>query len=545
MATSFVAPGPGRWELDRSHFPGGATPIAQELMATTMEAGMRRVMADVGVPADSVQARFVNGFMYTRLRPLIGADKPPRKLPPAFVLKLATRLHPEFRARTRTATMVERDRPSVAVAEEWARTTRPRLVEQNRSLQRVDVHSLDDEELAAHVRALIGHLRTTGELHFWLHGHDLGPIARYLNAAIGWGLAPADALAALAGASPSTSAPARTLVRLRALVDAAPGRPATLDDVRAVSAEAAELLDEYLAERGQLLVTGYDLTSLTLAELPGAVLQSILGATEPKVPDADAAAASLRARVPAADGASFDAELADARAVMDMRDDNGPITYEWPAGLLRRALLEVGRRLVVAGRLAEIDHALELTVSEAGDPFSPSLPTAATIAARAAERMRLAQLDPPKSLGPEEPQPPLTVLPPALARGVGAVQTAMAQLDMGGLVEKVDPLAGVGIGQEGYRGRVCRADNAEEAMDLLEPGDVLVVRATSPAFNVVLAIAGAVVTTDGGPMSHAAVLARELGIPAIIGARGALSLAHGTEVEVDPVAGVVRPLAIP
>ena len=32
----------------------------------------------------------------------------------------------------------------------------------------------------------------------------------------------------------------------------------------------------------------------------------------------------------------------DARAVMDMRDDNGPLTYEWPAGLLRRALLEVG-----------------------------------------------------------------------------------------------------------------------------------------------------------------------------------------------------------
>jgi phosphohistidine swiveling domain-containing protein len=41
-------------------------------------------------------------------------------------------------------------------------------------------------------------------------------------------------------------------------------------------------------------------------------------------------------------------------------------------------------------------------------------------------------------------------------------------------------------------------------------------------------------------MSHAAVLARELGIPAVIGASGALTIADGALVEVDPVAGVVR-----
>jgi pyruvate,water dikinase len=77
-------------------------------------------------------------------------------------------------------------------------------------------------------------------------------------------------------------------------------------------------------------------------------------------------------------------------------------------------------------------------------------------------------------------------------------------------------------------------------MERLEPGDVLVVRATSPAFNLVLSIAGAVVTVDGGAMSHAAVLSRELGIPAVIGAPGALSIVDGSQIEVDPVAGVVR-----
>ncbi len=69
---------------------------------------------------------------------------------------------------------------------------------------------------------------------------------------------------------------------------------------------------------------------------------------------------------------------------------------------------------------------------------------------------------------------------------------------------------------------------------------MLIVRATSPAFNAVLAIAGAVVTANGGPMSHAAVLSRELGIPAVVGAPGALSIPDGATVQVDPVAGRVR-----
>ena len=56
----------------------------------------------------------------------------------------------------------------------------------------------------------------------------------------------------------------------------------------------------------------------------------------------------------------------------------------------------------------------------------------------------------------------------------------------------------------------------------------------------VLTIAGAVVTADGGAMSHAAVLSRELGIPAVIGAHDALTIADGATIEVDPRSGRVR-----
>jgi pyruvate,water dikinase len=123
---------------------------------------------------------------------------------------------------------------------------------------------------------------------------------------------------------------------------------------------------------------------------------------------------------------------------------------------------------------------------------------------------------------------------------VAMVQTALEQLGMAPAVPGADGLTGAGIGTSTHRGRVRRATSPEEAIETMEPGDVLVVRATSPAFNAVLAIAGAIVTADGGPMSHAAVLARELGIPAVVGASGALALPDGATVEVDAAAGRVR-----
>ena len=83
---TFVAPGPGEWTLDRSHLPGGTTPIVAALLSEGSRRGFTRVFAEIGVPAECLEQRFVNGFMYTRLRPLIGADKPPRKPPPTPVL---------------------------------------------------------------------------------------------------------------------------------------------------------------------------------------------------------------------------------------------------------------------------------------------------------------------------------------------------------------------------------------------------------------------------------------------------------------------------
>jgi rifampicin phosphotransferase len=229
---------------------------------------------------------------------------------------------------------------------------------------------------------------------------------------------------------------------------------------------------------------------------------------------------------------------------MDMRDDNGPTVLGRPTGLLRLALLEVGHRLVARGSATQTEHALDL----AHDEIVPLLvdgrgPSASELAERAATRLANSRLIPPKTLGPIEPVPPANVLPGPLGEFATTVQTAMTELGMLVTDNVRDPLSGTGIGTSTYRGRARCTETPEQAIDEMEPGDVLVVRATSPAFNVVLSIAGAVVTADGGPLSHAAVLARELGIPAVVGAHGALDIPDGAMVEVDPVAGIVRILA--
>jgi len=84
---------------------------------------------------------------------------------------------------------------------------------------------------------------------------------------------------------------------------------------------------------------------------------------------------------------------------------------------------------------------------------------------------------------------------------------------------------GRAIGQKIGTGpvRVCR--NISE-MDQVQPGDVLVADMTDPNWEPVMKRAGAIVTNRGGRTCHAAIIARELGIPAVVGCGDATDLLH-------------------
>jgi pyruvate,water dikinase len=75
----------------------------------------------------------------------------------------------------------------------------------------------------------------------------------------------------------------------------------------------------------------------------------------------------------------------------------------------------------------------------------------------------------------------------------------------------------------------------------LQPRDVLVVPTTAPPWTPLFATAAAVVSDTGGILSHCAVVAREYGIPAVVGTGNATALLRDGElIEVDGDAGTVR-----
>lgn len=540
--SDWTAPGPGTWELDTAHFESTVSRPMRDLMSETMSVGLAEGFELAGAPLEQVDARFVNGRMYTRLVPLVGGASN-RPAPPDKVLWLVTRLHPAFRRRAKQSERAIDGKFWLAEFDRWEREWKPKVVAANRRLGAVDVAALDDTELADHLDRVWEHSASSATLHFRLHTSDLAPIGRVLVAAEDWGLEQAEVMSALAGASPATSAPARSLARLRAELDRVGVRPNSLDEVRSASPAAAEALDDHLAEFGNRVTTGYDIRNRTLGELPEVVLASINGAPA-DLDGAEAAGhrafAELSERLAPAVRAEFAELISEARTLYGLRDENGPLTAEWPAGIARRAVLEAGRRLTAAGALADPEHIFDASATEMSQMLRSGDTSLATdLAERCAERMGWAALEAPDRLGPEASPPPIDILPGRMPELMRAVLTVTSLLDP----ESGDApagLTGMGVGTETVRGIARVVADADEAFERAEPGDIIVTRLTVPTFNSVLAMAGGVVTEGGGLLSHTAVIARELGIPAVIGVSGALSaIPDGGEIELDPVAGTV------
>lgn len=96
-------------------------------------------------------------------------------------------------------------------------------------------------------------------------------------------------------------------------------------------------------------------------------------------------------------------------------------------------------------------------------------------------------------------------------------------------------------GSRGVRRGTVRVVGGPDGFGAVQPGDVLVCRFTDPAWTRLFGVVAAVVTEVGGVLSHAAVVAREHGIPAVLAVPGVLAaLRDGDRVEVDGTAGTVR-----
>ncbi len=538
---TFEAPGPGAWELDATH--RGRRPLSPFVRDTLMreaEAGSKVLVERYGLPLEEIRAELVRGCLY--FRPIgLGGGAKPKPPPPALIMKLVARLHPGLRRRNRTATQAWSEKRWRREVDHWFDHARGEIVAKNLEFQRVDVGVLDDADLLEQVHALLAHFGTQARMNVETHGGDLIPTGDFLAHCRRWGIADADSTALLRGSSPATIETAELLAPVAKAIASAGHVPTSVEAIRALDPHAAAAVDSWLDAHGWRLVTSDDIDKTTLAERPKLQLAALLAASDALPTTSLPDAARVQSQVPARDRALFDALLAEARYGMRQRDDNVGVRWNWSGGLLRRALLEAGRRLAADGRLERVDHVVELTPDELGPLLrSGTGPSAADVTARAGERDLIEAAHAPDMLGDPEPPPPIDALPPAMARATAAL---MAVMEAEGLTSQgaVGLLTGTGIGNATYRGAARVATSADDALDRLEPGDVLVAPFTGPSYNSILPILGALVVDAGGPMSHAAIVAREFSLPAVIGATGATTrIPDGALVEVDPVIGCIR-----
>jgi phosphohistidine swiveling domain-containing protein len=553
MTATFTAPGPGSWQLDGVHFPHPVTKLFAEVFPPSFDAGFRQGARTYGSLLETIEFGVVNRFMYFAPRP-VGAPKSASKVPPKFLFQLLLRVHPELRRRVasgRDTVASKRWRQDLS---EWDKDRKPAAVAAHLALQTVDLDALNSGELIAHLDKSLAHWRRMIEQHHRFDAAALLPVGDFIAHAAGWtGLDPAKLCTLLAGASDVSSGGSPELDRLQKALRADPNTLTLIDQAKS----PAEAIANLRASRGDLgvaardwlnlvsfrLQNGLDICELTNAELPELLLTTVrralsgtLGRPAAKADDTTA----IRDRVPAEHRSQFDELLAEARLIYRLRDERGLYSDIWAAGIFRHAVLEAGRRLVAAGRLAEADLLVEADASEMRALLTGgTAPSSAELAARAKYRSTASPAEAPATLGPASGGPPPAAWMPrdtarlesAIGMGIAGIWTESSAPSEARLVRGLGVSAGLAEG-------IARVVQDVNGFGKLKQGDILVTRSTTAAFNVVLPLLAGIVTDRGGTLSHSAIVAREYGIPAVVGSREATRLIpDGARIRVDGTRG--------
>ncbi len=540
------APGPGPWMQDRAHLPAAVTPLMQEAYPSGMMRGFAETLAPWGALLDGMGVYYVNGFSYMQPIPF-DAPGPDGEKSPEY-------LGAEIGRRTGLATAAFENRIWRDVLRSWDDEVKPAAIARHREFADVDLTSIDDDALRAQLHERIAWLSEMAYQHHRYNSMAMLPIGDFILHAVGWtGSAPVPMFAVYDGWSPVSGVVPPELVPVVDAVSADPEARAVLDGDGTPEERMAELsrrvpaVGEYLAGSGYRLAAGFDLTNPTIGERPDILLDRIRASLDH---DRDAAkqrservADELRALVPEEHRAEFDDLLTESRMVYRLRDERGLYSDAAAVGLLRLAVIELGRRLFERGRINFLYDALDLRSDEI-DPIldGAESPTADELSARVARRKALSAEGAPPLLGPPPPEPPpVDQLPPPLAR----VMSALGFYIDGVLGDLQNPIGDdnvvVGIGGSAgvYEGRARLVRNFDDLFDLQE-GEVLVTAATGESFNAFLSLIGAAVTDHGSFASHAAIMGREMGFPAVLGTVDATRrIPNGAMVRVDGDAGTV------
>jgi pyruvate,water dikinase len=494
------------------------------------------MMSLYGAPLGGIRMQYVNGYAYSQMQPA-----PEAEIPERFA-----------RAEEVWPRKIWRDQ-----LKEWDEVAKPASIAKHRELQAVDTDALTDEELAAYVQRCRDHHAEMIYQHMRFTASAMVPVGDLLAHLGAWTSVPnADALAMLRGSAPVSAGASDELGRLIAAINADPAARSLLEsdgdpekilaELRATPGEVGAATTGYLDLVGCRLLDGFDIAGRYALELPDSLVRAIraflVGTTNDEA-DVDAHIARIREQVPEEHRAEFDELLGEARLMYRLRDERGVFSDIWASGIMRRAALGAGRRVANRGGIEDPEHMIDASLDEmCALVLGSSAPSADELAQRAAARLALGPKDAPMVLGPPpSPPPDPSGLPPGVGRVMAAVGIAMGELFGSSEAEHEENLLrGLAASGGTYEGTARRIAGPSEFGRIVQ-GDVLVTESTTEAFNILLPLLGAIVTDAGGLLSHSAIVAREYGIPGVVGTREATDLIpDGARVRVDGDAGEVH-----
>lgn len=220
--------------------------------------------------------------------------------------------------------------------------------------------------------------------------------------------------------------------------------------------------------------------------------------------------------------------LEETQHLMPVREEQiSQLSLAWP--IMRRAVRRIGETLVASGAIESVDDVFFLTKSETVGLIDTPDDVRGTVVARRQEWEEANKLTPPLTVGRIPRIVRLLFSLTSKIQGAEPTQSA--------LVHGTPASAGRATGKV----RVIRSASQFEDF---QQGEILVAPLTAPAWTDLFSRAAAVVTDVGSALAHASIIAREYGIPAVVGCGDATSrLQDGQIVTVDGSSGNVEPAA--
>ena len=451
-----------------------------------------------------------------------------------------------------------RRRPSrssvgVRISALWDNECKPASIVRHRELGDVDVEGLDDPALAEHLREVAAHVTAMVYQHHRFNMATMLPVGDLALHVAGWtNLPPTVALGVLDGYSPisgvTSSEMTDAVAAIRAdpaaaaLVRGAGDAGARLDQLRAAVQRSTSTCGPFRIVCSTVSMSWYQHSANNRRSSSGSsVLRSWRTRKPPGVGPTSSHPTSVLGFPMRTEPSSTNSSTRRGRCIGSVTSAASTARSP-PSGSFDRALLEVGHRASDRGVIDDPALMLDATPEEAVLVLGGVGPTGDDLAERAELRRRLTADGAPRHLGPPPPPPPpVDELPPALGRMMSSVgfmiEAILGQMDESGGDDTV--IQGIGVTDQICEGPARLVRDVDDLLDL-EEGEVIVAPATGEAFNSVLHLVAGIVTNHGSHACHAAIVAREMGFPAVVGTVDATTrIRTGDRIRVDGAKGEI------